>query len=95
MTHLALSRDDEYTVMQTNTNAASASFKQEMKSGDIGAEYQVVINPHHQLPSHPQPEAMENINEIPCLPEHRQQAPAMDLPPVPQDGGEKDPDEDI
>ena len=93
MTRVAEPRDDEFATILASTNAAYASFKQE---GDESTKYEGVSNPQYYLQSHPQPDTMlENIYEIPCLPEHHQQTPAMDIPPVAQDGGEKDPDQDI
>ena len=106
MTPLGEPRGGEYTDITTSSNVAYKMVKQGkgaggVENGNEGAEYEVVGAPGAQLPSHPQSQAAlaeERGYEVPCPPEHSQQArqaSAMNVPPVPQGGGEKGPDEAI
>ncbi len=106
MTPLGEPRGGEYTDIMTSSNVAYKMVKQGKRAGRVekgnrSAEYEVVGASDAQLPSHTQfPAALaeERGYEVPCPPEqprHAQQAPAMNVPPVPQGGGEQGPDEAI
>ena len=106
MTPVSEPRGGEYTGITTSSNVAYTMVKEgkrvrEVEKGNESAEYEVVGAPDAQMPSHPQSQAAlaeESGYDVPCPPEHPQQArqaPAMNVPPVPQGGGEKGPDEAI
>jgi len=106
MTPLGEPRVGEYPDIMTSSNLAYKMVKQGKRAGGVkkgnrSAEYEVVGAPDAQLPSDTQfPAALvEEIGyEVPCPPQQPQQprqAPAMNVPPVPQGGGEQGPDEAI
>ena len=94
MTHLCEPRKGEYTgIILTNTNVSYGMVDEEReKEGEREEyDYSVVRAPQPHLPSHPQLEsALTDSYEEPYdAPKHHRQAPAMDIPLIPQDGCEK------
>ena len=60
------------------------------KETEESAEYEVVGASYAQLPPHPQSQAVlaeKSDYDVPCPPEYPRQAPAMNVPPVPQEKG--------
>ena len=89
-------REREFSSIATSTNVAYSIFKQGRETEE-SAEYDVVGAPRSPLsPFPPQPVLVEERSyDMPRPLELPRQAPAMDIPPVPQNDGEKGPDEAI
>jgi len=82
--------------MLTNTNVSYGVVNKERERGGEGAdyEYSMVRAPQPHMASHPRHESVLTGCVKPYeVPKHHRQAPAMEVPPVPQDGGEKGPGE--
>ena len=98
MTHPCEPGEGRHVIL-TNTNVSYGVINEERERGgeDADYEYNMVRVPEPHLASHPRPESVltDSYGYVKPyeVPKHHRQAPAMDVPPAPLDGGEKGSDE--